>query len=462
MARALNLKEQARSIFSEALRAVDAGAAVRNAVKLTDSSRLTVVDEVYELTQRRPRVYAVALGKAAYPMALALDGVLGDKLIGGVVSGVLPEASGGGEPHDGRGNLSGRWSVFAGGHPLPNEVSLAAARSCFDLLRSANDKRALIVFLISGGGSAMVEAPRDDAITLADLRETNRVLVSCGATIAEVNTVRRAFSLVKGGGLAASAPRAEQITLIVSDTEPGDEASVASGPTIEMTSTISDDVDSIIDRYKLSSRLPDSVLRLIREEPSPMVGRTPEVLRRHHVLLDNRSVVEAAAASANARGFAVEVAPDLTQQHVASGCAELMRRTTELRGRVSKDRAVCLISGGEFACPVRGEGTGGRNAETALRMALMLDGTGYDKRDEPDHPRFIFLSAGTDGIDGNSPAAGAICDDATIARAQASGLSAQRYLDDSDAYTFFHLLGDAIITRPTGTNVRDLRIMIAG
>lgn len=454
----------------EALRAVDAGAAVRSAVKLSGSSRLSIVNEVYELTAGHQQIYAIALGKAAYPMAMALDDILGDKIAGGVISGVLPDEWTAGDSYrtsNQNRTLSGKWRVFAGGHPLPNEASLAAARSCFNLLGIANKKQALVIFLVSGGGSAMIEAPSADSITLSDLRETNRLLVSCGASIAEINAVRRAFSRVKGGGLARLAPRAVQISLIVSDTEPGDESSVASGPTIEGAPANPQEVISIIKRHNLVSRLPKSVLDvLLQNRPEEKPGPTSETFRRYHVLLDNKSAVASAVASAEALGLAVEIADDLAEQPVEIGCAELLRRMKKLRQSISEDKIACLISGGEFSCPVRGSGTGGRNSEAALRMAFMFDEDSKDAAAEAveeaaNSAHAAFLSAGTDGIDGNSPAAGAVCDNATLKRARALGLEARRHLDNSDAYTFFNALGDAIITGPTGTNVRDLRIIIA-
>ncbi len=451
----ISLRNQAIKFFFESLRAVDSAAAVRGAVKLSDSARLTVVDEVYEITKDHLQIYVVALGKAAYPMALALNEILGDKIIRGIISGSLPpEYLSGKAERDNR--LSGKWRVFAGGHPLPNEASLAAARSAISLLREVNHPQALVIFLISGGGSAMIEAPVDNSITLADLREANRNLVSCGASIAEINTVRRAFSSIKGGGLASVAPNAVQISLIVSDTEPGDESLVASGPTFENNPVNPDEVRSIVKKCNLASKLPNSVLKVILSGQREKSRLSPK--NRHYVLLDNQSAVSAAAAAARDVGFIVEIADDLTQQPVEIGCQELARRMQRLRQNVSKDKVACLISGGEFSCPVRGNGVGGRNAETALRMALMLG----ENTNPVNSPQTVFLSAGTDGIDGNSPSAGAVSDNTTLARAKALGLDARRHLENSDAHTFFQALGDTIITGPTGTNVRDLRIMLAG
>nr|MDQ3804340.1 glycerate-2-kinase family protein [Acidobacteriota bacterium] len=185
------LRRAAREIFDEVLESADARRAVLDAVELR-GPRLRVAGDEFDLDAPRTALYSVALGKAAGAMASALDERLGARLDGGVLSGPLRGA-----------RLSQCWRVFAGGHPLPNEASLAAARAAFELLREADAGASLVIFLVSGGGSAMMEWPRRADITLADLREANRVLVSCGASIAEVNSVRRALSAVKGGGLAA-------------------------------------------------------------------------------------------------------------------------------------------------------------------------------------------------------------------------------------------------------------------
>src|SRR5205085_1442596 len=185
--------------------------------------------------------------------------------------------------------------VFAGGHPLPNLESLEAARAAFDLLRRAESAGALLIFLISGGGSAMMEWPRDESITLEELRETNRVLVSCGANIMEINAVRRAISAVKGGGLARRAPHCNQVSLIISDTGAGEEDCVASGPTFEPDVNAPDSA-SVIARYKLESKLPLSVLRAIKQRVERSATSSQHAaLRRHHVLLDNDTAIDAAA-----------------------------------------------------------------------------------------------------------------------------------------------------------------------
>lgn len=438
------LRRAAREIFDEALAAADARRAVLDAVELAGTT-LRVGGESFELSKSAPKVYSVALGKAAAAMAAALDERLGRALAGGVLSAPPSDFS-----------LSERWRLYAGGHPLPNAESLEAARAAFELLRAADDAEAPVVFLVSGGGSAMLELPRDERLTLADLREANRALVSCGAPIDEVNAVRRALSAVKGGGLAAHAPRAAQATLVISDVAAGRAFDVASGPTLAAPPD-SADVNKIIEHYGLTSKLPAPVLRSIAETAAHSHARQPLAARRtFQVLLDNESVCVAAARAARARGFAVEYARDLVEQHVEEGAAELVSRLLTLRAHEG-GRGVCLISGGEFSCPVRGGGTGGRNSETALRVAFGLEQVSAGSC--PGHA--VALCAGTDGIDGNSPAAGATADETTITRARAHGLDARKFLDESDAYTLFNNLDDAIHTGPTGTNVRDLRILLA-
>jgi len=460
------LQHTAREIFIDAIKRVDAGEAVRRAVRL-EGSHLKIVNTTFNLKTRPAGIYSVAIGKAARPAASALTEILGERLTAGVITApstgnFTTDTASAIEPSQPHIAFPDCWEVFAGGHPLPNRQSLDAARATFDILRRADDERALVIFLISGGGSALLEWPRDERTTLEELQQMNDALVSCGARIAEINVVRRATSAVKGGGLSSRAPHCDQVSLIVSDTGRGEEATVASGPTFDPPAD-APDAASVVRRYKLEERLPESILRAI-EQPAGMKEATrrrgdAEARREHYVLLDNERALEAAAEAARARGFAVEIARDVIEQPITEGCSQLLSRLFDLRRRtVGEEGGACLISGGEFACPVRGRGMGGRNAESALRWALELDARGVE---ESSLSHTVALSAGTDGVDGNSPAAGAIADETTIERARHLHLDARGFLDESDAYSFFHILGDSIITGPTGTNVRDLRIMLS-
>jgi glycerate 2-kinase len=419
------LHSAARGIFDEALAAIDPRRAVLDAVEF-EGSTLRAGDARFELSGDAPNVYAVALGKGAAAMASALDERLGHALAGGVLSAPSSDLK-----------LPERWRVYAGGHPLPNAESFEAARAAFELLRAADENGGLVIFLISGGGSAMLELPRDSRVTLEEMRAANHVLVTCGAPIEEVNAVRRALSAVKGGGLVARLTRAEHVTLVISDVAPGRAYDVASGPTLEAPPG-SPRVFEIIERYRLHAKLPAAILRALRESEHAQAKASPAALRRFHVLLDNESACEAAVRAAQARGFAVEFARDLVEQHVEEGAAKLVSRLLALHEREGS-RGVCLISGGEFSCPVRGRGTGGRSSETALRIAFEFEkvSAGLDARPGIVPRQLVALCAGTDGVDGNSPAAGALADETTLARARAQGLDARNYLDDSDAYTLF-------------------------
>jgi glycerate 2-kinase len=424
----------AHEIFGEALRAVDPARTILEKVRL-EGSRLIVCDEAIELDPL-VNVFGIAIGKASERMSYAVEKVFGGDYVDGVLSG-------GRSPH---------WASFPGGHPLPNQASLDAARAAIHLLQTADHENTLIVFSISGGGSAMFELPLSDDITLDDLRSANEVLVGCGASITEVNTVRRAFSAVKGGRLATFAPKSRQLTLIVSDVPKWEEHNVASGPTWSPPADAPSASD-VVARYELRERLPVSIMRAIESNANP-VTELPNDRQHHFVLLDNDTALEAAANAARARGFVTEIAHDITDEPIEVGCERLLTRLNELQRRHA-DANVCLLSGGEFACPVRGNGMGGRNSETTLRLALAVD------KDRERYREIVALCAGTDGIDGNSPAAGALADSTTIERAPSLGLEPIDFLNRSDAATFFAALGGAIMTGPTGTNVRDIRILIS-
>ena len=444
------LRLAARDIFDETLRAVDAGEAVRRAVHLK-GSQLTVQDATIELSNRW--IYSIAIGKAALPMALALEDAIGERFLRGLIVGPVrtPEAC----------VPPSRWQWREGGHPLPTKTSLVAAEEAFALLDRANKERALLIFLISGGGSAMLEWPIQQGIALADLRMANKVLINCGASIVEINSVRRAFSAVKGGRLAARAPNCDQITLIVSDVPSGQERNVASGPTLA-PSRDAPDPREVTARYRLDTKLPRQVLRAIdakSDAPFPS-DDIASLIGNHFVLLDNDKALAVAAKAARQRGFVTEISRDINDQRIEEGCPEILKRLEafHMGGVHNPSRnSICLVSGGEFACPVNGSGIGGRNQETALRLALESENPDRQSRSMT----FVALCAGTDGIDGNSPAAGAIVDSTTIQRARAIGLDPEDFLKRSDAYSFFVALGDAITTGATGMNVRDIRILLA-
>lgn len=432
------LRQAALNIFHKTLAAIDVETVVASHLKLS-GDRLSAGDEVYDLSNFS-RLLVIAIGKASVPMARAAERILGSRITDGLV---VTNAVIGDSP---------RLPVLIGGHPLPNAASLEAAAKALALLREHDSERTLVLFLISGGGSAMFEQPIDPGVTLDDLQAVNKALVNCGAVINEMNIVRRHLSAVKGGKLAAAAPRSRQISLYISDVNSDDLTTVASGPTLPDASTV-EDFQRIVERYDLLKQFPANVVgsSAFRRRQIPPEGGTTN---SHHLLMDNRrAMLEAKRIAERDHGLIVELAEDQVEAHVEAMMLTHIERIVLLKAK-HKTNAVCLISGGEAICPVRGNGQGGRNQEFALRSAIHLHQCGLENT--------AVLSAGTDGIDGHSPAAGAIADCETIRRAEAQGISAETHLINSDSFNFFNLLGDAIITGPTGNNVRDLRILLAG
>jgi hydroxypyruvate reductase len=431
-----DLRAIATNIFHRTLAAIDVEAVVRQALQ-RDNNFLTVSNTQIDL-QPFARVVVIAVGKASVPMMRAAQNVLQDRL---TLSLVATNAVIGETPQG---------QVFLGGHPLPNQGSMDAAEAALQLLRAANDEQTLVLFLLSGGGSALFETPIADAITLEDLQTINRVLVGCGAVIGEMNVVRRFLSAVKGGRLAEAASKARQISLYISDVNSDDLSTVSSGLTLPSTATRAD-FDRIVATYNLLEKFPPPVAALIAADNLPdMPPALSHETRTHHLLLDNRVALRIAQQIAEQDyNCVVEVADDLVEGDVEEMAQEHLMRLQTLREK-HPGRTVCLLSGGEVICPVRGNGQGGRNQEFVLRAAMsnQLDS-------------IAILSAGTDGIDGHSPAAGAIADETTLPRAAVLNLSPDDYLQRSDSFNFFHALGDAIIIGPTGNNVRDLRIFLA-
>ena len=434
-----DLPQIARQAFNRAVAAVDASAAVETAVRI-DGERLFVADAEFDLNRTR-EIYAVALGKAAFKMAQGLSRSLGAKLTGGVISAVKFDEK-----------LSDNWQTFVGGHPTPNRESLTAARAAFELLKIADKPESLVIFLVSGGGSAMMEMLVDDRITLADLQTANKILVNCGATIGEVNAIRRGISKVKGGGLTQILINANAVSLIISDTNDNEAFNVASGPTIEPDLSETE-IQNIVERYGLREKLPETVCQAL-ENVKPKIQNPKSKIQNWTVLRSNRDAIEAAANFLREQNFVVEVADDLVETLIDTGCAELVKRLLTLREKTTSEKSVALVSGGEFVCPVRGNGVGGRNLESALRTAVLFD--------EPKRQgKFAALFAGTDGIDGGSTAAGAVVDENTFKLARELNLDAREFLTNSDSDGFFTCLNQRIEIGATGTNVRDVRILLA-
>jgi hydroxypyruvate reductase len=339
---------------------------------------------------------------------------------------------------------------FAGGHPLPNEGSWQAGESILALLRSCTEST-LVFFLLSGGGSALVELPLDPAWTLEDLQDVHRALVTCGAPIDAMNTVRKHLSAVKAGRLAVNAGSAQKITLAVTDVPVGKESALASGPTLPDPTRIAD-VAHVLAEYDLRKHFPPAVLRWLNDGKMPETPKAgdPAFTNAHFLLLLGMDdLFHAAHRAVEAHGY-VSCCDNSTDDWPVEKAVDSLLAQLRDWQRENGGQRVAIMADGEVSSPVTGAGLGGRNSTFVLACVERIAGR-----------NITVLSAGTDGIDGNSPAAGAIADGQTLARAKAAGLHPAAYFRQSDAYSFFNQLGDALVTGATGNNLRDLRVFLA-
>lgn len=396
---------------------------------------LRICEDLYDLTAY-DRVLVISLGKAAHAMVEALHDRAGERFEGIVVGPPV-------EAHQWRG-----FQYFHGGHPLPTQESIQAARAVLRSLRALG-ATSLAIYLLSGGGSSMMEQLIDDELSLDDLVSSYQVLIHSGVPIAEINAIRKHLSAVKGGRLAQAAYPAHQISLLVSDVPDNTPDAVASGPTMPDSTSV-DDCYAIAANYGLSDRFPDGVRELFQLralEETPKTDNTAFHNCRWWTILSNASLVEAAKRQVGQLGFHVEVDNSCDDWDYLRARDYLLVRLRKLQREFGK---VCLISGGEVTVKVLEAGIGGRNQHFALACALEIPGQ-----------NIAVLSAGSDGIDGNSPAAGAVVDGTTLERGRKRGLNAELFLSSFNSYDFFKSIGDAIVTGPTGNNLRDLRILLA-
>jgi hydroxypyruvate reductase len=430
-------KQIARGIFQKTLASIDIPTAMERRV-LRWGNRLEVDGWICDLGKISD-VRIVAIGKAAHAMLRGFAQLFPDLKFRGVASAPTPPA-----------NPIPDVSYFVGGHPLPNNASFEAARAALSLLQGCREKT-LVVFLVSGGGSALMELPLNPAQTLEDTRSLNQLLVTCGASIDEINTIRKHLSAIKGGRLAVAAANAQVLTLAITDVPHGKESALASGPTIPDPTTIRD-VSNITMKYQLGEKLPQSVRDWLA---SPNLAETPKkdhpAFARSHfsLLLTSHDLFHAAHHAAEEEGF-VACCDNSTDDWPLEEAAEyLLGQLADLR-RANPGQRVALIADGEVSSVVTGKGSGGRNSAFVLDCVEKIAGKGI-----------TVLSAGTDGIDGNSPGAGAVADGTTLARAREMNLSPKEFFLRSDSFLFFEKLGDSIVTGPTGNNLRDLRIFLA-
>jgi hydroxypyruvate reductase len=470
------LHATATEIFTGALKACNIASAFDRRIRIEGNTLHRLLPDgsgpaTIDLSSYR-RIFVIALGKVAGPMlGTLLERMKRRKGLRGICcSNQLPRSR------------NWRFRYFEGGHPVPNEDSFAAARAALAMLKKAK-KDTLIIFLISGGGSAIFDLPLDPRITLDETIAFHQLLLASGAPISEVNTLRKHFSAVKGGRLAMAAPEAAKVSLLLPDVPLRSLDALSSGPTSPDHSTVAE-ARQLLAKYDLVAKLPPSIRAFFEREDLPespgnkswrppfFPGRAkPETIPTRRVtaaasmngedeafrdsvfeiLLSSHDLVENARALAEKAGYYAAVDNSCDDWDYADAARYLLERFHALRAVHPR---LCLISVGEVTVTLnRTPGAGGRNQQFAMACALELE----------HHPgeRLTVLSAGSDGIDGNTQSAGAIADPTTVARAHAFGFHLKESLAAFNACPMFTALGDAVVTGPTGQNLRDLRLLIA-
>jgi hydroxypyruvate reductase len=435
------MRKDALDIFLAGVGAVEPEAAVKRHCQ-REGNQLRIHKKVHDLTQFK-NVYIIGAGKAGGPMARAMEDILGERVTEGLVCvkyGHLAELS--------------RVELIEAAHPVPDDKGLAAAEAILGLVSKAGEED-LVLCLLSGGGSALLPLPAE-GLSLEDKQETTKTLLACGASIHEINAVRKHMSRVKGGGLARAAYPATLVSLILSDVIGDDLDVIASGPTVPDSSSFQDCMN-ILEKYRIRDKVPEKVRAFFQQGVKGEIPETPKtgdpVFEETETLIigSNLACVLAAEEKAKNLGYNTVVLSTMIEgetREVASVHVAIAKEVRKTGHPVSCP--ACVLSGGETTVTISGKGLGGRNQEFVLAGAMALDGI----------EGIVMLSAGTDGTDGPTDAAGAIADGQTIRRSQVLGLNPSDFLSENDSYHFFQKLEDLIKTGPTNTNVMDLRILL--
>ncbi len=454
--RSLPWGERVGRVLAAAIQAVEPGQAVRRFVQRTGDT-LLVDGAPLSLTGFR-RVYVVGAGKAGAPMAATLAQILGDRLEAGLV--IVKEGYGG-QGAEGAGgrpaeepDIAGRVWVAPGGHPLPDRRGVEATRQIIDLLRTSGEDD-LVFCLLSGGGSALLTSPAQ-GVALEEMQELTSLLLGCGATINEINTLRKHLDEVKGGRLARLAAPSRLITLILSDVVGDPLDIIASGPTVPDPSTYQD-AWAVLEKYDLAGKIPASIRDHLEKGTRGALPDTPKatdpVFQRvwNIVIGNNPLAAEAARAAAEAEGFHSQVLTTEMQGEARLAGQALGKIARRLAAGDPLPRPACLIAGGETTVTLRGKGLGGRNQEMALGAVPELAGL----------RQMLLVTLATDGGDGPTDAAGAVVTGDTLERARALGMDPGEFLVQNDSYHFFAALDDLLKPGPTRTNVNDLALIFA-
>ncbi len=441
-----DMKGMAMKIFSKAISAVDPAIKLKDTVWVEGNRLLIKTEEnsekIFNLEAFR-NTFLIGTGKASASMASAMEQILGERITEGIITTKY-------------GHLLSlkKTTVLEASHPIPDQRGLEGAKKIQNLLRESGPQD-LVIFLLSGGGSALLPLPVD-GITLGEKQQVTQLLLDCGADIGEINTIRKHISQMKGGWLARWAYPSTVIGFILSDVV-GDQLDViGSGPTVPDRSTY-EEAWEIFKKYDLVEKISSSIKTYFEMGRDGKVEETPKpgepiFEKVHNILIgSNILALRAAAREASSLGFHTLI--------LSSSIVGETREAARFHAAIAKEilsshhplpKPACIISGGETTVTIKGKGLGGRNQEFALVAALEIQG----------FQKTVFLSGGTDGTDGPTDAAGAVADHTTIERAKAKGLNPKGHLENNDAYPFFQKLGDLLITGPTHTNVMDVRILL--
>lgn len=434
------------SIFKACIDAVNPYRLILQSLKI-DGNILNIGSVSYDLS-RFNNILVIGAGKATAAMAQAVEEFIGDKISGGLINVKY-----------GHTYPLKKIRQIEAGHPLPDEAGVKGTEEILKLIRGA-DENTLVICLLSGGGSALLVSPAD-GITFEEKIEVTKLLLSSGARIDEINTIRKHLSKIKGGRLAEISHPAALITLILSDVI-GDRLDViASGPTVPDNSTFKDAMD-VIEKYNLEDRLPENVMRLLEQglrgeiKDTPKNGEVFFKISKIFVIGSLKHALTFAKEKAVSMGYETEIIASELHGEARDAARYLSKKAIKVQQSLkSGENPRCLISGGETTVTVKGNGEGGRNQELALAFALEIEGM----------KGITMLSAGTDGTDGPTDAGGAIVDGETVTEAKKFGLVPERYLNTNDSYNFFkkidYLSGEKhhLTTGPTGTNVMDMQII---
>ena len=440
------MKRISKAIFSKAISAVDPSKRLKEMLQI-DEDRLLIrmgegSEKIFDLNTFH-RIFLIGTGKASASMAQAIEDIFGDRITKGLIttkySHILPLH---------------KTEIIEAGHPLPDQKGFDGAKKIQGILKESGPKD-LVLFLLSGGGSALLPLPAE-GIGLEEKQEVTQLLLNCGADIQEINTIRKHISQVKGGWLARWAYPSTVIGFILSDVVGDAFDVIGSGPTVPDNSRF-EEAWKILEKYDLLKEIPSSIQKHLllgkegKVEETPKPGDVAFEKVNNYLIGSNILALRAAAEEAISFGFNTLI--------LSSSIVGETRETARFHSAIAKEilssgnplpRPACIISGGETTVSLKGRGLGGRNQEFALTGALEINGL----------EKVVLLSGGTDGTDGPTDASGAIADFTTIQRARSMGLDPEVYFEDNNAYPFFQRLGDLLITGPTHTNVMDVRILL--